>query len=271
MDESLNDNSQGFNNYAAPGADRLRISTRLFKKALDDFNDDNFVELAVVKEGVLQTQTAASTTYASNFMEILARRTYAESGDYYVNPFDITVENSLNDNVGNRGIFQEGQFTPGGSTPTDNLALYKVSPGKAFVKGWEVTTISPVYLDVEKPRATATIEDLTFAYNTGPTLKINRIDGSPTIGIGNTYIVSLRDQRVGYTTSSLPGKEIGVARVYDYRLESGSYNTSNGNLNEWDISLYDVQTVTEIAVSTACTLAVPTFIKGSNSGATAFL
>jgi hypothetical protein len=271
MDESLNDNSQGFNNYAAPGADRLRISTRLFKKALDDFNDDNFVELAIVTEGVLQTQTAASTTYSSNFMEILARRTYAESGDYYVNPFDITVENSLNDNVGNRGIFQEGQFTPGGSTPSDDLALYKVSPGKAFVKGWEVTTISPVYLDVEKPRATATIEDLTFAYNTGPTLKINRVDGSPTIGIGNTYIVSLRDQRVGYTTSSLPGKEIGVARVYDYRLESGSYSTSNGNLNEWDISLYDVQTVTEIAVSTACTLTVPTFIKGKNSGATAFL
>ncbi len=271
MDESLNDNSQGFNNYAAPGADRLRIATRLFKKALDDFNDDNFVELAVVKEGVLQTQSAASTTYSQNFMEILARRTYAESGDYYVNPFDITVENSLNDNVGNRGIFQEGQFTPGGSTPTDNLALYKVSPGKAFVKGWEITTISPVYLDVEKPRATATIEDLTFSYNTGPTLKINRVDGSPTIGIGNTYIVSLRDQRVGYTTSSLPGKEVGLARVYDYRLESGSYNTSDGNLNEWEIALYDVQTVTEIAVSTACTLAVPTFIKGKNSGATAFL
>ncbi len=271
MDESLNDNSQGFNNYAAPGADRLRIATRLFKKPLDDFNDDNFVELAVVKEGVLQTKTAANTTYSSNFMEILARRTYAESGDYYVNPFDITFENSLNDNVGNRGIFQEGQFTPGGSTPSDGLGLYKVSPGKAFVKGWEVETISPTFLDVEKPRTTSTVEDFTFAYNTGPTLKINRVDGSPTIGIGNTYIVSLRDQRVGYTTSSLPGKEVGLARVYDYRLESGSYSTSNGNQNEWEIALYDVQTVTEIAVSTACTLTVPTFIKGSNSGATAFL
>jgi hypothetical protein len=30
-------------------------------------------------------------------------------------------------------------------------------------------------------------------------------------------------------------KEIGVARVYDFRLESGSYSTSNTNLNEWDI------------------------------------
>ena len=29
IDESLNDNSQGYNNYAAPGADRLKISLSL--------------------------------------------------------------------------------------------------------------------------------------------------------------------------------------------------------------------------------------------------
>ena len=32
LDETLNDNSQGYNNYSAPGADRLKISTSLFKK-----------------------------------------------------------------------------------------------------------------------------------------------------------------------------------------------------------------------------------------------
>ena len=32
LDETLNDNSQGFNNYSAPGADRLKISVSLFKK-----------------------------------------------------------------------------------------------------------------------------------------------------------------------------------------------------------------------------------------------
>ena len=37
---------KGFNNYAAPGADRLRISVSLFKKALDDFDDNNFILLA---------------------------------------------------------------------------------------------------------------------------------------------------------------------------------------------------------------------------------
>ena len=37
VDPSLNDNSRGFNNYSAPGADRLKITARLHKKNLDDF------------------------------------------------------------------------------------------------------------------------------------------------------------------------------------------------------------------------------------------
>ena len=36
LDESLNDNSQGYNNFSAPGADRLKITTNLFKKSLTE-------------------------------------------------------------------------------------------------------------------------------------------------------------------------------------------------------------------------------------------
>ena len=43
-DPSLNDNASGFTNFAAPGADRLQISVSLIKKALDDNNDQNFIE-----------------------------------------------------------------------------------------------------------------------------------------------------------------------------------------------------------------------------------
>ena len=42
-DESLYDNARGFSNFAAPGADRLKISTTLTKKGLTDFNDKNFI------------------------------------------------------------------------------------------------------------------------------------------------------------------------------------------------------------------------------------
>ena len=269
IDESLNDNSQGFNNYSAPGADRFRISVSLFKKSLDDFNDNNFVELASVSAGVLKSQK--TTTDYSNLTDELARRTYAESGDYYVSPFDVSVKESLNDQLGNRGIFNVGQFTYGGSVPIDDLAVYQISPGKAFVRGYEIETISPTFLDVPKPRTTKTLENQAINYNTGPTLILNRVYGSPVIGIGNTYILSLRNERVGIASTTAPGKEIGLARVYDFRLESGSYNASNSNINQWYISLYDIQTITEISLNKPITLSVPTFIKGNNSGATAFL
>jgi len=269
IDESLNDNSQGFNNYSAPGADRFRISVSLFKKSLDDFNDNNFVELASVSAGVLKSQK--TTTDYSNLTDELARRTYAESGDYCVTPFDVSVKESLNDQLGNRGIFNVGQFTYGGSVPTDDLAVYQISPGKAFVRGYEIETISPTFLDVPKPRTTKTLENQAINYNTGPTLILNRVYGSPLIGIGNTYVLSLRNERVGIASTTAPGKEIGLARVYDFRLESGSYNASNSNINQWYISLYDIQTITEIGLNEPITLTVPTFIKGNNSGATAFL
>jgi hypothetical protein len=265
----LNDNSQGFNNYAAPGADRLKISVSLFKKSLNDYDDNNFIELATISDGILRSQK--TTTAYSVIADELARRTYNESGDYVITPFDVSVKESLNNNKGNNGIFNVGQFTYGGSTPSDSLAIYQISPGKAFVRGYEVETISSTFLDVEKPRTVKTLENQSINYNTGPTLSLNRVFGSPTIGIGNTYVLSLRNERVGTSQTTAPGKEIGVARVYDFRLESGSYSTSNTNLNEWDISLYDVQTVVEISVNEPITLSVPTFVEGQNSGASAFL
>ena len=269
IDENLNDNSQGFNNYAAPGADRLKISTSLFKKSLTDFDDGNFIELATVSDGILRTQK--QTNDYSVITDELARRRYSDSGDYVIDVFQISTKESLNNLQGNQGIFNQGQFTYGGSTPSEDLAVYQISPGKASVRGYEVETISPTFLDVSKPRTTKTLETQSINYNTGPTFTLNRVYGSPTIGIGNTYVLSLRNQRVGSSSTTAPGKEIGVARVYDFRLESGSYNSSNLNLNQWNISLYDIQTITEITINEPVTLNTPTFIKGKSSGATAFL
>ena len=275
LDESLNDNSQGFNNYAAPGADRLQISVSLFKKPLDDFSDDNFILLGTIINGVLQIDNQKSLfggdSGYNNVRDTLARRTFDESGHYYVKPFDVSVVESLDDQVGNNGIFNVGQFTPGGEQPTDNLALIKISPGKAYVKGYECETLGTTFIDLEKPRTTKTIENQGFTYNTGPTFKVNSVYRSPTVGVGNTFVVSLRDQRVGVNSETAPGKEIGLARVYDFRLESGTYSATNANTNQWDLSLYDIQTTTEIALNQSHTLNVPTFVKGNSSGATGFI
>ena len=89
-DETLTDNSKGFNNYAAPGADRLEISCNLHSKPIDDFNDANFVELAIVESGVLKSQV--KNTQYSIIGDEIARRTYDESGDYTISPFSVQVK-----------------------------------------------------------------------------------------------------------------------------------------------------------------------------------
>jgi len=291
IDPSLNDNSQGFNNYAAPGADRLKINLSLFKKPLDDFDDNAFVELATIgsnnQPGVLRSKRSGSSggaalggggggsPYSSNFdiTDTLARRTYDESGNYDVKPFDVTLLESLNDNIGNRGVYRAGQFTQGGETPSDDLALYKISPGKAYVKGYELETVNPTFLDVAKPREVKTLQNQNIIYNTGPTFKINSVFRTPTVGIGSTYVLSLRDQRVGVNSETVPGKEVGLARVYDFRLESGTYEVAESDRakNQWDLALYDVQTFSELELNQPITQSVPAFIEGKQSGATAFL
>jgi len=50
----LFDNAQGFSNFSAPGADRLKFDVTLIKKEITDFNDENFVELLRVDRGILQ-------------------------------------------------------------------------------------------------------------------------------------------------------------------------------------------------------------------------
>ena len=278
-DESLNDNSQGFNNYGAPGADRLRMSVSLFKKSLSDKNDDNFIELATIENGNLKTsQTRRGSAARGNggvfyddLTDILAKRTYDESGHYIVKPFNVSIVNSLNNNRGNQGVFQAGQFTYSGGTPSDDLALCRISPGKAYVRGYEIETVAPTFIDVPKPRTTKTVEDQFIEYNTGPTFKLNNVYRTPSVGVGNTFVVSLRSDRVGSDPEVASGKEVGLARVFDFRLDSGSYDASLPDTNEWGISLFDVQSFTEIAVNQNITLSTPAYVEGDNSGATAFL
>ena len=269
LDSSLNDNAQGYNNFAAPGADRLKITATLFKKTTDDLNDQSFVQLAEVKDGVLRD--IVSRTDYNLLGDELAKRTFDESGHYYVKEFVTTVRESLNNGYGNRGIYNSNQTTDSGATPSDDLAIYKVSPGRAYVRGYDVNKIASTFLDVPKPRTTNLIEDQAVNFGFGPTFTVNRVFGSATIGFNTTNTLSLRDQRVGETQTTAPGSEIGVARIYDFALESGSYDTVTPDLNQWDLSLFDVQTYTDVTVNESVTLSTPTFIQGQSSGASAFL
>ena len=270
-DPTLTDNASGFNNFAAPGADRLSITATLSKKDLNSFDEENFVQLAEVQNGGLRRKS--EDTKYNLIGDEFAKRTYEESGNYYIKEFITTVRESLNDQEGNRGIYEPGQVTRQGNTPTDDMMVYKVSPGKAYVKGYEVDVRTPSLIDVEKPRTTRLLENQAVNFAFGPTIEVNNVNGSPLVGFDTSTTLSLRDQRVGGIATVAPGTEIGLARVYDFVLESGSYNTTTPQDNLWDLSMFDVQTYTDIDINIGITLNASNsiHIEGESSGATAFL
>ena len=176
-DSSLYDNAKGFTNFAAPGADRFKISVQLSKKALTDYEDTNFVELFRTSEG--QTKKLQDSTVYSELKKYFAKRTFDESGSYAVEPFRVNLQDSLNDEIGSGGLYTENQLTDKGNKPEDDLMCVKLSPGKAYVRGFDVSLPGTTVVDVEKPRDTKDVKTASIPFNMGSVIKVNNVSGAP--------------------------------------------------------------------------------------------
>lgn len=263
----LLDNSQGFYNFASSGADRLLIQTELFKKPLDNFEDENFVQLLKVENGEI-----TSITKNSNYNQLLkefARRTYDESGDYYVRPFDIDVKESLNNYLGNNGVYEESQTTLNGNIPSKDLACISIGPGKAYVRGYEIETIRDTFIDLPKTRTTNTLENQIIPFNFGTQIELNNVYGTIPVGFSTNSQVNLYNRRTK-TVGVATGTQIGVARVYDIKLKSEAYVDAS---SVFEASLYDIQTYTNLTISTGFSTSYDksTYIEGKFSGANGHL
>jgi len=259
-DNTLVDNAQGFSNYAAPGADRFKITLSLIKKSIDDFNDDDFIELFRVING--KVKKIKQNDPNSFITETLARRTFDESGHYYVSPFKVEALESLNDRLGNGGLFLDGQKTFEGNTPSDDLVGIKVSPGKAYVKGYEIPTATEV-LDLEKPRTTKKVESSSSNFYAGNLLRVNNIKNLPKIGLTTNYSISLYNTRLVNNVAT--GTTIGLARIYDFESNNTSYENPSSQSN---LYLFDIQTYTNLITnSTLSNVIAGNYIKGQYSNA----
>ena len=268
-DEDLYDNAKGFSNYAAPGADRLKITAVLSKKALTDFDDKNFVELIRLDNG--EVKKLADKTQYNIIRDYFAKRTYEESGDYSVDKFSVEVANSLNDLISSDGVFLDTQKTDQGNTPAENLLAVKVSAGKAYVRGFDVESKTTTIIDVDKPRETKTVGTSLVPFELGSLIRVNNVYGTPFIGINQTNnTVDLRDRRITNPTAS-SGSAIGKARVYSFGLSESSYANPS---TQWDLYLFDIQTYTTLEINTSLVAAqcpASSFIRGLSSGATGYV
>ena len=269
-DSSLYDNAKGFTNFAAPGADRFKISVKLTKKSLEDYDDTNFVELFRTSNG--DTKKLQDSTVYSELKKYFAKRTYDESGNYSIEPFRVNTQNSLNDEIDSGGLYTANQKTDKGNDPSDDLMCVKLSPGKAYVRGFDVYLPGTTVVDVEKPRDVKSVKAASVPFNMGSTIKVNNVSGSPFINIGGdvTNIVELRNARKGTSQNVGAGLTIGEARVYSF----GANSSYSGATTEWDLNLYDIQTFTTIGVTSITNFTEKikgTRVRGLGSGAIGYL
>ena len=264
-DSSLYDNAKGFSNYTAPGADRLKIQLTLGKKSVSDSTDVNFIELLRLENG--QIRKIVKSTQYSIIRDYLAKRTFDESGDYSVEDFELGLFNSLNDRLGNDGLYFSNQSTSQGNIPNDDLACLKVGPGVAYVKGYDVEKNGTEIIDVNKTRATKEVKTSAVDFEMGNLIKLNNVNGIPKF----KDAVQLYDERRDNNGGGI-GTQIGEARVYTLKPES-QVSIARTETTIYDCYLYDVQTYTRIELNSslgAGDLPDTAFIRGLSSGATGY-
>ena len=162
-DPSLLDNAQGYSNFAAPGADRLKIELTLSRKPLDTVLP-NYITLVRIIQGNLQGKPDQTVKW-DWLWDILAKRTYDESGDYIVRDFSLKRLEYVNTNYQD-GLFnadpETGLYPPVPGSPEDAPGLtfeqasakyvLEVGAGLAYVQGYEAGFYESIYVYGDKPR-----------------------------------------------------------------------------------------------------------------------
>ena len=299
-DTTLLDNATGSSNENAKGAHRLKVTLTLAKLSLTSTADSNFIELLRVKNGVLLFK-ARDTEY-SILGDTLARRTFDESGHYSLSDrqFQVIPRETLSDGL-NEGVYASGTSTDSGNTASSSIMTLQISPGKAYVKGYELEKIAPSFVDIEKPRTTRNVNGAITPVEVGNFVRTTNLfhipDLTPEISgeIAKPYReVSLHDNftiaksggsaaRGTEPGSLLPsgsaGTKIGNARVRAIELDADTSGVTNfistaaDSDSQYKINLFDIKMLTELVMSDTPSggTNVGAKITGVSSGATGFV
>ena len=202
-DSTLNDNAAGTTNLSAPGADRYKIDTKLIKTAKDATPNSEFTSytlLMTVENGIVASDKAAGDP--KNTTELtakLARRTFEESGNYSVKPFQYEVREYLNNEGGNNGFKTAATIISDEDTVSDTAAArtfgndrlaFGIQPNTMYVDGFRVENLKTKYVTIEKPRTeTLQIADVEreITYGNYFLIDTSSVTGLPDI---NNYTVA---------------------------------------------------------------------------------
>jgi len=208
VDTSLLDNAQGYSNYTAPGAYRLKLTSNLVAVATANADiDENFFSILQFSNGNI-TKRKTETEFNSVGSE-LAKRTREESGNYVTKPFTMYMEEN--------------------SSNSTHLDL-SVSSGVGYVDGYRVELVGAIRVPVKKANTTETIVSQTINTNYGNYVVIDQLFGNFNFSTG--AVVNLRDTAATDVTDNFggdptsPGSIIGTATVKSLVHLSGIPGTS---------------------------------------------
>lgn len=215
-DNSLLDPAAEASNFDAPGAHRFKFELILNKRSLDSEDDEQFIELMRIEEG--QVKSIIDKPVYSEIEETLARRTYDESGNYTVKPFKASMRNSI-------------------ANTTTNVAV-TLSPGKAYVFGYETEIPYETVLEVPRAQTTRPVTNYDLNLNYGNYVYANNVQGLFDVSTAQLFdLHCVRSSDVDHTSSTTYNRtKIGTARVRD--IEAFSVATQVAEDREFEFYLF---------------------------------
>jgi hypothetical protein len=202
QDQSLNDNAAGFPNFTAPGADRLKLTPNLISTTRAALAANSTFFPIVVFNDFEPTQENSDPVY-NKLGEEFARRTFEESGNYFIKPFQIETLASAN---------------------TSNIT-YEVSPGISYINGYRVEFIGSRRIDAPKATTTEVAQNQVVTANYGQYVDVQEYLGA--FDIDSVFEVAIYDQAQQSITqyegisASPSGSIVGYANVKTVIYGSG--------------------------------------------------
>lgn len=236
-DVTINDNALGTPNESAPGAHRYQIKLELGVQDIDLANRDenNIIQLLVVTEG--KVQKAARTEY-SDLGDTLAQRTFEESGNYTVRPFQVNLREHLKDDTLG-GDYQLGYFTAAQGGDATKLAV-GLEKSVAYVSGYRIEIEDTKYVEVNKARDTEYYNVATLSAQYGNFIVVNNVKSIPDVDFFDTVVIQ-----------DVALQQIGSARIRAIDFISGTPGTAGA---VYYVYLFDVKLNANQSISNAVKL-----------------
>ena len=254
LEDGLLDNSTGSSNYAAKGAHRLNVSVGLTVITTTTDTAD-FISLVNFKNG--KTSSSGRTTPYAALANEFARRTKDESGNYTVRPFEYVANESVDVSVGRENL--QGKYTVGATTDDGNVAssdyfVVTVSPGKAYINGFEIEKTQTTIKDVLKARDFNSVNAAVSTFDVGNFALITNVYGTPDIsqitGEATAFKTVEFYDAVNTTRGSANGNLIGVGRARGIEFDSGTAGSSATNTSSlYKLYLFDIRPFTKLTLS----------------------